>query len=388
MFAHGGSSSRTSPRLDSDQSRLMSPGSKSPVKANVYGTTRGPVASDFPPSRSALRRASGRIPSADTSACARARVAPGASRPKTTPSGPVLRSIPSAVRRSGTQYRKLNGNWKPSGMTPTTVCTSPPSRSSRPMTSREPAKRRCQTSWPMTTTGAAPGAASASAIGRPTSGATLATRKPAAEISATAASSTDPSDVMMLRRVVWNAPTSSTECRVARQRSTSCHVVSRRRPASRSHTWMATTRSPSSSGSRLHMTTSNAANTIAAMPIARVVASPPTSVSPQFLTSRRSPSLTSSHDEPSQGSPRCSRSASTAWLWPPAAARASRAASRGAWPFRRSSSSARARCPASSRCRSWSVRRPPNAPQTRRVHSRSEERTSWSVKPDPRRACA
>jgi hypothetical protein len=53
----------------------------------------------------------------------------------------------------------------------------------------------------MTTTGAAPGAASASAIGRPMSGGTLATRNPAAEISATAASSTDPSGVMMLRRI-------------------------------------------------------------------------------------------------------------------------------------------------------------------------------------------
>ena len=175
--------------------------------------------------------------------------------------------------------------------------------------------------------GAAPGAASASAIGRPISGGTLATRNPAAEISATAASSTDPSAVMMLRRTVWNAPTSPTDCRLARQRSRSCHVVSRRRPASRSHTWMATTRSPSSSGSGLPMTTSNAANTTAAMPIARVIASPPTSVSPQFLTSRRSPSLTSSHDEPSHGSPRCSRSASSAWTRPPAAARASRAAS-------------------------------------------------------------
>ena len=173
MFAQGGSSSKTSSRLDSDQSRPSSPRSKSPVKANVYGTTRGPVASAFgrasidPPSRCALRRAGGRIPSADTSACARASVASGASRPKTTPSGPALRSISSAPSRSGTQYRKLNGNWKPSGMTPTTVCTSSPSRSSRPMTSRAPAKRRCQTSWPMTMTGAAPGAASASTIGRP-----------------------------------------------------------------------------------------------------------------------------------------------------------------------------------------------------------------------------
>ena len=273
-------------------------------------------------------------------------------------------------------------------MTPTTVCTSLPSRSSRPMTSRAPAKRRCQTSWPMTITGAAPGAASASAIGRPISGGTLATRNPAAEISAIAASSTDPSGVMMLRRIVWNAPTSPTDCRLVRQRSTSCHAVSRRRPASRSHTWRATTRSPSSSGSGLRMTTSNAANTTAAMPIARVIASPPTSVSPQFLTSRRTPSLTSSHDEPSQGNPRRSRSASSAWMRPPAAARASRAASLGAWPFRRSSSSASARCPASSRCRSWSVRRPLSAPQTRRVHSRSEEQTSWSVMSDPRRACA
>ena len=92
MFAHGGSSSNTSSRLDSDHSRPSSPVSKSPVKANVYGTTRAPVVSAVgPPPRCTLRRAG--IPSADTSACARASVAPGASRPKTTPSGPVLRSV-------------------------------------------------------------------------------------------------------------------------------------------------------------------------------------------------------------------------------------------------------------------------------------------------------
>ena len=43
MFAHGGSSSKTSTRLDSDHSRPISPGSKSPVKANVYGTTRARI---------------------------------------------------------------------------------------------------------------------------------------------------------------------------------------------------------------------------------------------------------------------------------------------------------------------------------------------------------
>ena len=63
---------------------------------------------------------------------------------------------------------------------------------------------------------------------RPISGGTLATRNPAAEISATAASSTDPSTVMTLRRIVWKAPTSSTDCRLPRQRSMSCHGVSRR----------------------------------------------------------------------------------------------------------------------------------------------------------------
>ena len=273
-------------------------------------------------------------------------------------------------------------------MTPTTVCTASPSRSSRPMTSRAPAKRRCQTSWPMTMTGAAPGARSASTMTRPMSGGTLATRNPAAEISATATSSTDPSAVITLRRIVWKAPTSSTNCRLPRQRSMSCHAVSRRRPASRSHIWMATIRSPSSSGSGLHMRTSNAVNTTAAMPIATDIASPPTSVSPQLRTSRRSPSLTSSHDESSQGRPRWSRSASSAWMRPPAPARASRAASAGAWPCRRSSSSARARCPASSRCRSWSVRRRLSAPHARRVHSRSEGSIPWGVIPAPRRACA
>ena len=102
MFAQGGSSSNTSARLDSDQSRPNSPRSKSPVKANVYGTTRGPVASAF--GRASI---DGRIPSAETSACARASVASGASRPKTTPSGPALRSISSAPGRSGTQYPEV-----------------------------------------------------------------------------------------------------------------------------------------------------------------------------------------------------------------------------------------------------------------------------------------
>src|SRR6187401_860197 len=103
MFAPGGSSSKTSTRLDNDQISPSSPGSKSPVNANVYGTTRAP---GLP--TEALGAKEGRIPSADTSACARASVAPDASRPKTTPSGPVLRRIASAPGRSGTQYRKLN----------------------------------------------------------------------------------------------------------------------------------------------------------------------------------------------------------------------------------------------------------------------------------------
>ena len=61
MFAHGGSSSKTSTRLDSDHSRPSSPGSKSPVKANVYGTTRAPVASGLGRARSsALRATEGR----------------------------------------------------------------------------------------------------------------------------------------------------------------------------------------------------------------------------------------------------------------------------------------------------------------------------------------
>ena len=52
------------------------------------------------------------------------------------------------------------------------------------------------------------------------------------------------------------------------------------------------------------MTMSNAAKMTAAMLIVTVMASPPTIVSPQFLTRSRNPSLKSSHDESSQGSPR------------------------------------------------------------------------------------
>ena len=80
----------------------------------------------------------------------------------------------------------------------------------------------------MTMTGAAPGARSASTMTRPMIAGTLAIRNPAAEISATDTSSTDPSAAITLRRIVWKAPTSSTDCRLPRQRSTSCHGVSRR----------------------------------------------------------------------------------------------------------------------------------------------------------------
>jgi hypothetical protein len=64
--------------------------------------------------------------SAETSACARA-----ASRParagRRHAFGTGVAQHPSAPGASGT-VRKLNGNWKPSGMTPTTVCQSLPSR--------------------------------------------------------------------------------------------------------------------------------------------------------------------------------------------------------------------------------------------------------------------
>jgi hypothetical protein len=59
-----------------------------------------------------------------------------------------------------------------------------PSRTVWPMTARSDANRDCHTSYPITTTGAAPTRSSASAIHRPKSGGTRASRKPEAVISA------------------------------------------------------------------------------------------------------------------------------------------------------------------------------------------------------------
>ena len=70
-----------------------------------------------------------------------------------TPTDPVVWPNCKSERRSGTQRLWNRGNPNPSGMTPTTVRVASPTCTVRPTTPGSPAKRDCQTSCPMTTTG-------------------------------------------------------------------------------------------------------------------------------------------------------------------------------------------------------------------------------------------
>lgn len=182
-----------------------------------------------------------------SSARAAAVVAPGARRPNTSSSGPRLDAAVSSTR-SGTHQLSLTGKAKPSGMTPTTVCAALPSRITRPTTDGSAPKRDVQTSWPITTTGDAPGRSSASSSGRPSRGGTRATRKPDAVISATVTGSTAPEGWIRFRLTARNAPTSSTERSSRRSVATSAgsHRAQSRRRGSALAT--ITTRSPSCSG--------------------------------------------------------------------------------------------------------------------------------------------
>ena len=88
----------------------------------------------------------GSRPTAVSSAWARSRVTPGASRAKTTPDGPAFRSSSKRAARSGTQNRWLTGKVNLSGMTPTTVWTVSPRRIDFPNTAGSAQNRDCHTS--------------------------------------------------------------------------------------------------------------------------------------------------------------------------------------------------------------------------------------------------
>ena len=218
---------------------------------------------------------------------------PGARRPNTRIAGPWPRSWSRTLRRRGTQKLCDTGKAKPSGITPATVCCVFPSPTVRPTTSGSPPKRACHTSYPMTTTGGAPTASSASTRARPRSGGTRATRNADALIWATSTTSPLPS-VMRLRAIGRNAPRSSTDSSSSRQVTKSCKALGSARLAAVCQFWMPTMRWPSSSGSvgsAIWVRTSKPP-TPAQNPNA--IARPPTTVSPGYLTSIRSPSLKSS----------------------------------------------------------------------------------------------
>ena len=270
-----------------------------------------------------------------TSACARASVASGASRPKTTPSGPVLRSISSAPGRRGTQDPEVERELEAvrhdaddgvHGL-------------AEPQLASDDVSRAGEAPLPDVVADDDDGGGAGRLVGvddapaderrhprHPEPGGRDLGDRHEFDRSVgrdhVAPDRLEGADIIdRLQAARANARCPATPCPAAD------------RPRGPRSGWRRSGR-PLRAEAALHMMTSNAANTTAAMPIATDIASPPTSVSPQLRTSRRSPSLTSSHDESSQGRPRRSRSASSAWMRPPAAARASRAASFGAWPCR------------------------------------------------------
>src|SRR5687768_505143 len=102
--------------------------------------------------------------------------------------------------------------------------------------------------------------------------------------------------------------------------------------------WTCTRRSPPGSGTEGLTNSITISKTTVPTQMANAIASPPTTVSPGYLTSIRPPSFRSSESPPSQAKPRSSRSASLCRSTPPKATRARRRASPVPTPARRCSS--------------------------------------------------
>ena len=230
-----------------------------------------------------------------------------------------------------------------------------------PRTAWSDANADCHRSYPITATGSAPTRASWSTSGRPSSGWTRASWKADAVISAARTGPTAPSPVSNSGSIGRIALTYSTAVNVSRQRLKSASgVVMWTRCDALSNGWIATTRSPSSSGSVMPANVSQMVKMDAPSPMVIAIASPPTSVSPHDLRNMRNPSVPSSQKVSSQGRPRAARTASRNCVTPPSSSRASRRASSGLMPRRTFSSTAIARCVSSS----WSKSASPAAGRT------------------------
>ncbi len=244
-----------------------------------------------------------RRPSAASSACASSSVAPGASRPKMVMPGPRRGASGSTPGRNGVHASCATGNVKPSGITPTTVAYASPSCTVCPTIAESPAKRARHTSWPRTTTGGASARSSAGTRARPSSGGVAATRNPDAVIAATCTGRASPSRPMRLRVTSSHAPTSVTDRIAWRQTTKSCSARGSGSLACTSQFRRCTMRSPSGSGSVGLTNSITISKTTTPTQMANAIASPPTIVSPGYLTSIRPPSLRSSVSPPSHAQP-------------------------------------------------------------------------------------
>ena len=97
-------------------------------------------------------------------------LAPGLSRPITSYCSPSPHALASGLTSSGSHSRALVGKKNPFGITPTICRTTPLARMVFPTMSGSAPKRFCQSSHPMSTTGAAPGRLSSSLKSRPRRG--------------------------------------------------------------------------------------------------------------------------------------------------------------------------------------------------------------------------
>src|SRR5687768_9936397 len=253
-------------------------------------------------------------------------------------------------------------------MTPTIVCSTLPSRIVLPITPASPSNRSRHTSSPITSTGGAPGRSSLSRSVRPSSGATRATSKPAAVISATSIGSTSPVPAIRLRWTVRNAPRSTSDRSSRRQTakswSTRWSLYWRRGSRLTSET----TRSPSCSGRSGKKYELKTAKAPALIATATAIPRPPTTASPGALASIRAPSRRSRVNRGAQASQRSSRTPSLAPSMPPKASRARRRASSAESPARRSFSVSISRWKASSSSSSRSTARRRTRARSRRDH--------------------
>ena len=190
------------------------------------------------------------------------------------------------------------GNANPLGITPTMACGTPPMRIVLPTISGSAPNSDCHRSNAMTATAGPSGRSSSSTNGLPRNGGTRSMRKADGLIRAARTDRARPSAEKMTRWCVVNVPTSSSDSSSRRQASMSPRVCRPRLPPPTSTFQIPTTRSPSGTGRCGPTKCSVNAWNPATVAIAMDMASVPTSVSPGYLRSMRTPSFRSSSENP------------------------------------------------------------------------------------------